>query len=322
MRPSPSVEIGRGISSPISASALWSRASSTVHSASGSSTVSTTFLTMKASNLPLSRSRWARTGSLIRCCFLAAEAIASSRAEIHRSRSMSFSRATWRRISFRFSSAVCAWGMAMFLSSKTALQLDLQPSQLHVAQRQLPDLAGPAVLQQHLGLLLGLLFGAAQPLEARHVGPLRAGLGVLVGDPREAAGEALVVPRLVELPVETRGGDFKDVPAGAEVQHVEQRRDLPRDVLAVGQRHPFGLVHEQPEDAPLELGVHQLTAGRLRDSFDLGCDLRDTAGSGGHVLDLGLLALLGLWVPAQQKKWAHTHFLPTVAGQGKLATSL
>src|SRR5262245_24335183 len=212
MRPSPSVEIGRWISSPTSALGLWSRASSAVHSASGSSTVSTTFLTMNASNLPVSRSRWARTGSLIRCCFLAADAIASSRAEIHRSRSMSFSRATWRRISFKFSSAVCAWGIALFLSSKSsnaALQLDLQPRQHHVAQWQLPHLAGPAVLQQHPGALRGLCLGAAQPPKARHVGPLLAGLGVRVGDPRQTAGEALVVPRLVELPVEARGGDLQ-----------------------------------------------------------------------------------------------------------------
>jgi NADH-quinone oxidoreductase subunit B len=56
---------------------------------------------------------WARTGSLIRCCFFAAEAIASSSAPIQRSRSMSFSRATWRRISLMLMSAVCAWAIAV-----------------------------------------------------------------------------------------------------------------------------------------------------------------------------------------------------------------
>src|ERR1700688_367830 len=239
MRPRPSVGIGRWISSPTCAPVLWSWASSTVHSASGSSTSLTTFLTMKASNLPVSRSRWERTGSLIRCCFLAAEAMASSSAAIQRSRSISFSRATWRKISFRFSSDVCAWGMSAFFLLPSFLysvlftlpiawygrpaavsQLDLQAGQPDVLEPQRQPLGGPGVHQRHCAGVLSAV-RRMELRQPRHDGAAArrdAGIGGIggmggtggmggqrridIGAPRQRAEEAPIVARPVELPIE------------------------------------------------------------------------------------------------------------------------
>ena len=107
-----------------------------------------------------------------------------------------------------------------------------------------------------------------------------------------------------------------------EIGDVQEGRDVLRDLLAVAERDPFRFpVEEDPQDVPLELGMHQLAAGGLSDSLDLGHDLRDAAGGGGHVLVLGLLACRVL-APANKKSRLYAHFLPTVAGQGKLAVPL
>src|ERR1044072_412342 len=199
MRPKPSVEIGMRISSPILASPLWSCASSTLHWASGSSTNSTTCLTIQASNLPLSGLKWARTGSLMRCCFLAAEAIASSIAVTHFVSSISFSRATRRRSSPSWTSEVCVRAMFVFPVSSFFLDLDLELGLEHLRQRDHLRLALLAA-RRHLAAARGVVAG--EPCDDR----LLALAGRLDGDAGEAAGEAAVVLGAVERAVEAGRG--------------------------------------------------------------------------------------------------------------------
>src|SRR5687768_10912547 len=197
MRPSPSVEIGMRISSPTCASGLWSRASSTVHCASGSSTSATTCLTIQASNFPVSMLKWARTGSLMRCCFFAADAMASSMAVTHLVSSISFSRATRRRSSPSWTSAVCAaLAISLVPLRKRSLELDLEARAQDLRHGDGQELAGRRVV--HQGATPAPRLVLAQP----HQHGALALAGRLVGDPRQAAREAAEVLGPVERAVQ------------------------------------------------------------------------------------------------------------------------
>ena len=107
---------------------------------------------MKASNVPVSVSNVERTGALIRCCFLAAEAIASSSAAIQRSRSISFSRATCCSISVIGISVLCACAIFVF----AFLEFRLEPGNLNVGDPYLQPLAALIVDQLDAGRLVGV----------------------------------------------------------------------------------------------------------------------------------------------------------------------
>src|SRR6185503_14128603 len=261
MRPRPSVEMGMRISSPTLASLLWSSASSTLHWASGSSTSSTTCLTIQASNLPLSGLKWARTGSLMRCCFLAAEAIASSIAVTHFVSSISFSRATRRRSSPSWTSEVCVRGMFVSSCVPAFLDLDLELGLEHLRQR---DHLRLTLLARHRDPAAA---GGVEAGEPRHH-RLLALAGRLDGDAGEAAGEAAVVFGAVERPVEARRAHLEGVARRSEVDDVEEGRGLARDVGAVFVTDGRLAVEHQPQHAALELDAHELATDALGDRLE------------------------------------------------------
>jgi hypothetical protein len=120
--------------------------------------------------------------------------------------------------------------------------------------------------------------GAALPVlaEAPDVGSLLARLGVPVGHPGEAAGEAPVVPRAEELAVQARRAHLQGVATGGEIEYVEECRNLLRYGLAVREvdpTRPFRPVDEQPQQVPLVLGVDELAAARIGDGLELALEL-------------------------------------------------
>src|SRR5688572_4805514 len=230
-----------------------------------------------------------------------------------------------------------------FLLRIVRLQLDLQPSLLYLAVPHLEALFLRR-LDRHYHACVLFLGDAFRPLESFEAADHRsapARHGILQGHPRLVAHEPLEMIRAVELAVETRRRDLEDVPALAEIHHVEVRRDQLRDVFTIGESDAFfRLVEEQAERSALQLGVPQLATGSPGDRLDLRADLGEPSGgqaarpprrlrgrrlTGAFGAALSHRPPLGLEAPAARYNKKSGQNMPTpyrpVAGRGKLAAA-
>src|SRR5262245_17136900 len=212
-------------SSPSSAAGLRAVASARLISASGSSTLSTTFLRPYTRRAPVRRSSSMRTFSGV---FLAADSRADSSASKRTSGSIPFSRpiCSITAISSRFT-----------LSSRPPRprHLDVEPGLRQDRARNLDGLARALEHQPvdlHLGEPAGELVSSRRPASHR-----------LADRPAQLA-------LLAQQPIQPRRGHFQVVASLDESRHVEDIAQFPARLLAVLDPHAARLVDEHSQDPP------------------------------------------------------------------------